>query len=1202
MGWFSGIRTLPSYRKWLIAGVAAVGLYTLFGFFALPAILKSVFQKSLTEALHRKSTVREIRVNPFSLSAALLGLEISERNGPGRWISAEEVFTNLEMASVIRGGPVLSEVRLTRPYLNIVRRPDGTYNFTDLLEEFSKKPAKESKPLKYSLNNIRIVDGRIDFDDGPKNARHVVAGIQVSVPFVSNLRYYVDEYIRPSFAAVVNGDNVSFQGRTKPFKDSLETSFDIVIAGLDIPRYLEYLPFRRDYEVPSAFLDVKAVLSFLQRKDGPPSVRVDGSATLRDVRVTGKDRTPMVHLPSVRAVISPADIGAREFRLASLTVRDPEIDVAIDRKGKVNLLSLLPGNKEEKVPERKEEKSSPVAREGGPETVFSIDSIRLSDGKLRFSDASRSTPFRTALGDIRIDVDRLSSEKGKAADASLSLSTEAKESLGIKGTLSLAPFGSEGTVTLGNVVLGKYAPYYRDAVLFDVTGGTLDLQTGYRYAPASDKGRIRILGLGAAVAGLRIRQREEREEFLGIPELFVKGAEIDPDGKEVAVAEIATGRGRIAVRRGPGGEMNVSRLVPGGAVGSAKTPAPGTGGKGTAEKPWVVKIGKASLDRYAVRFEDRATDPPVEIALDGLRLRAQNVTTEKNRKGTFHFAATYNREGNISLGGSFSVDPPTLAGKLKAKNLPIGPLQPYYTEKVKLLVTGGGISAEGTARIAAPKGRPIRADFRGEASVNDFASVDKARGEPFLRFAALHFGGMEVGYHPTSVAIRDISLADFYSRIIVNPDGTLNVQGIVAKEPAPDNAAAAPPPAPAEGAADAEPPPVRIDTVTLQGGAVNFSDHFVRPNYSASLLEIGGRVSGLSSEETRLADVDLRGKLENSAPLEIKGRINPLAKDLFLDLKVDFKDMDLSPLTPYSGRYAGYEIRKGKLTLNLKYHIEKSRLEADNKVFLDQFTFGESVDSPDATKLPVRLAVALLKDRQGEIHLDLPVTGRIDDPKFSIWGVVWKIIGNLLVKAATSPFALIGALFGGGEELSYLEFEPGRSAVPAAAAGKLESLAKALYDRPALKLEIEGHVDMEKDPDALRQLAFRRRIAAQKVKALVKAGQPAPALDNVRIDPPEYPRYLALAYKEERFPKPRNFLGMAKDLPVPEMEKLMLAHIRVTDGDLRQLAVERAAGVRDVLLAGGKVEPGRVFLVEPKALAPERKEKMKDSRVDFRIQ
>jgi hypothetical protein len=531
-------------------------------------------------------------------------------------------------------------------------------------------------------------------------------------------------------------------------------------------------------------------------------------------------------------------------------------------------------------------------------------------------------------------------------------------------------------------------------------------------------------------------------------------------------------------------------------------------------------------------------------------------------------------------------------------------MQPYYTERVKILLTGGSISAEGNVSVDAPKDKPVRAGFRGEVSVNDFSSLDKALEEEFLKFASLHFGGVEVEYNPTSVAIREISLTDFYSRIILNPDATLNLQGIVAKEGAGrDNTARKPAQAstPADNAAQAPGVPVRIDTVTLSGGAVNFSDRYIKPNYSASLVELGGRVSGLSSEECLRADIDVRGKLENSAPLEIVGKINPLAKDLFLDLTVDFRDMDLSPLSPYSGRFAGYGIQKGKLTLSLKYHIEKRKLDSENKVFLDQFTFGDAVDSPDATKLPVRLAVALLKDRSGEIHLDLPVSGSIDDPKFSVWGVVWQIVKNLLVKVATSPFALLGAIFGGGEELSYLEFDPGSSVLPASGTAKLGNLEKMLTDRPALKLDIEGHVDIEKDREGMRQLVFRRKVAAQKLADLAKTGQPAPALDNVIVETAEYPKYLARAYKVEKFPKPRNFIGMAKDLPVPEMEKLMLTHVQVTDDDLRRLAVERASRVRDRIVATGKVEPGRVFLVEPKTLAPERKEKLRDSRVDFRI-
>lgn len=1209
MNWPECVRSKPVVRKGLIAGVGAVLVYTLFGFLALPPILKSVLSKSLSETLHRRATIRDIRVNPFELSVTVRGFAISERDAPGRWISSEEIFANLQLASVIRGGPVLSEIRLSRPYVNIVRRPDGSYNFTDLIDEFTEKPAKESKPLKYSFNNIQVVDGSIDFDDTPKKTRHTVRGIHIAVPFISNLPYHVDRYVQPSFSAVVNGKEFSLKGRSKPFSESLETIFDVNISALDIPYYLAYVPLRREYDIPSATLDVNVVISFTRHMNKPPTLSAQGDVILKEARVTGKDKSPMIHLPMVKAVISPSDLAVRDVHLASLQVLDPEIDVSMDRNGTLNLLSLLPEKQKENAVEEKGDKNAPKGEPDAKDQKFTVDSLRLSGGKVRFADASLGSPFKTALGDLRIDVNGLGTAKGTKADALVSFSSEAGENVELKGNLSLSPLGSEGTVSLAKVVLKKYAPYYSDAVRFDIDGGSLDAQSAYSFAKGEDGPEFRLSGLGASVSNLRLRKREEKEEFLVIPAFSMKEGEVDLGKKEITIGGVSTTKGSVSVRRSADGETNVTRLLPAGVQMTGPAGAirarMESEEKKPAEKPWGITIRKTVVDRYSVRFEDRTTDPPVELALDRLQLKAENIATGGKRRGKFSFATLYNRQGNISLSGTFSADPPSFNAKLQAKNLPIGPMQPYYTERVKILLTGGSISAEGNVSVDAPKGKPVRAGFQGEVSVNDFSSLDKALEEEFLKFAGLHFDGVEVGYNPTSVAIREISLTDFYSRIIVNPDGTLNVQGIVAKEGAGrDNATLAPAPAAAassDNAAQASGVPIRIDTVTLQGGAVNFSDKYIKPNYSASLVEVGGRVSDLSSEESRLADINLRGKLENSAPLEIVGKINPLAKDLFLDLKVDFRDMDLSPLSPYSGRYAGYGIQKGKLTLNLKYHIEKKNLKSENKVFLDQFTFGEAVDSPDATKLPVRFAVALLKDRKGEIHLDLPVSGSIDDPKFSVWGVVWQIVGNLLVKAATSPFALLGAIFGGGEELSYLEFDPGSSVIPESGTAKLGNLVKVLADRPALKLEIEGHVDVEKDGEGMRQQIFRRKVAARKLADIVKTGQPAPVLDNVRVDAAEYPKYLTLAYKAEKFPKPRNFIGMAKDLPVPEMEKLMLTHVQVTDDDLRQLAVERASHVRDRIVAVGKVEPGRVFLVEPKTLPPERKEKLRDSRVDFRI-
>jgi hypothetical protein len=482
--------------------------------------------------------------------------------------------------------------------------------------------------------------------------------------------------------------------------------------------------------------------------------------------------------------------------------------------------------------------------------------------------------------------------------------------------------------------------------------------------------------------------------------------------------------------------------------------------------------------------------------------------------------------------------------------------------------------------------------------------VDKLSGGDLLKFESLAFSDLNFGYTPLSVDIKGISLTDFYARVFIDSQGKINLQEIMKKEE--PKQASPPPPAqkekvestPKEQGASKD---IKIGQITLQGGRIDVLDKSVKPEFSMNLSEMGGRVSDLSAEANTTADVELRGKLNNYTPLEVTGKINPLRDDLFVDLKARIKDLELSPATPYAGKYVGYTIEKGKLSFDLKYLIVKKKLESQNSIFFDQFTFGEKVESPTATKLPVKLAVALLKDRKGEIKLDLPVTGSLDDPKFSVWGVILKILVNLISKAATSPFSLLGAAFGGGEELSYIEFDYGRTTLTEPNMKKLETIVKALRDRPALKMDIEGHVDSERDREGLKQYLFNRKVQVQKLNEMVKKGQPAIPADEVKVEKQEYEKYLKMAYKVEKFPKPKNVIGMAKDLPAPEMEKLMLTNIEVKDGDLRTLASERSMKVKDAILKSGQVESERVFILEPKSLSPEKKEKAKDSRVDFKL-
>jgi hypothetical protein len=1207
------VTSRQAIKKAFIGVLIFLVVFSVAGFVAVPPILKSVLTKKLSESLHRQVVIGKVKFNPFALSLTLKACSIRERNGSGPFLAFDEVYVNLQSISIIRGGPVLSEVKIVRPYLHVVRNDDGTYNFSDLIAGGPKK--EKGKTPRFSLNNIQILDGSIDFIDGPKNVTHRVRDMNIGIPFISSLPYYVDTYVQPLFEARVNDTPVLFKGRTKPFESSLETVFEINIKDLDIPHYLAYFPFKRSLRMPTGFFEVHLGVSYVQYKDKPPSLTLNGNIALRNISVVDLHGAPLVDLPYLKISFAPSDIIARKLHLTEVLFMSPALHIARDKAAGINLLSLLP----EKTPE------PPAKKEGSPFSLI-VDRVRAEDGRLEFRDSLPKTPFDTRLERIEATIENLSNAKDRKAKAVLSFQSESGE--GVKGDayFSINPLVSEGAVEIKRLPLRKYAPYYSSGVLFDVEDGLLDISTRYRFVSSEGEPQFNVSELSAELSSLKLRKHGEKSDFLDVPLIECDGVSADGAKKELIVGRLSSQDGLIRAKRLSDGRVSLQDLV-------RKAPAMGKKPVHAEKKrDWVISVKDLAFERYAVKVEDAVPQEPVHLEAERITLKASGLSTARNAKGKASISFAVGKKGSISVGGSLGMDPLSANMKLNVRSLDIKSFQPYFTDRVKIIVTQGAASLKGTISAARAKDGSITAAYRGDASITNFASVDKVNADPFLKWDSLFFGKVDARSRPLQVKISQVALTDFYSRFIINKNGTINLQGILLgkegeAESTPAAETAAQPAAEVSAMPAVEEKPderplkesettrqaaaipqqkkperlVKIDAVTLQGGTIDFSDRHIEPSYSTSFHEIGGRISGLSSEENKFADVELRGKLEDYAPLEITGKINPLRDDLYVDLKIDFKGMDMSPVTPYSGRYLGYTIQKGTLSLSLEYLIVKKKLDSQNQVFLDQFTLGDKVESPKATKLPVKLAIALLKNRKGEINLNVPVSGYINDPKFSLGRIIIKMFLNLLTKVATSPFKLLGALFGHGEELSYVVFDYGSADIGAQEGKKLETLVKALSDRPALKLEIEGHADMINDREGLKQYLFRKKIKAQKLKEMVKKGQAAVPVDDIVVGPDEYARYLKMAYKQEKFPKPRNILGMAKSLPVPEMEKLMLANIKVTDDDLRQLASRRALKVKEQILKSGQVSPERVFLVEPKSIEPEKQEKVRSSRVDFRL-
>lgn len=694
-------------------------------------------------------------------------------------------------------------------------------------------------------------------------------------------------------------------------------------------------------------------------------------------------------------------------------------------------------------------------------------------------------------------------------------------------------------------------------------------------------------------------------ERLKVDRVQLKNTRIDLAQRRVNIGEWLAGPVRANVLRDAKGQLLWLQPPALKVIGKAAAH-----NKAAPEAPWVGSVDKLAVEDVALRFEDKAVSPAALQEIDGFSIRGEDLGNEPGKKGKLSIAGRINKKGSLKLDGAVQLMPLNAALKVETLAVPLLPVQPYFGEALNIALTRGQVSNQGEV-IASQDKDGLKAAYKGSLTLGDFLAVDKLNSADFLKWKSLYFGGLDVRLDPMTVNVGEIALADFYSRLILNKDGRLNLADIVRKpegasDAAPAKASAESKPADAKPAEAATKPPlpIKIAKITLQNGTVNFSDYFVKPNYSVNLTKLGGRVTNLSSAADSVADMELRGSYANSAPVLIQAKLNPLAAKSFLDLKADISGVDMVGFSPYAGKYAGYNIEKGKLSLNVAYKLQDRQLSAENRLFIDQFTFGEKVESPDATKLPVNLAISLLKNNRGEIDLNLPIGGSLDDPQFSVGGLVVKVIVNLFVKAVTSPFALLGSMFGGGEELSNIEFAPGYAAFDEAAGKKLAALAKALNDRESLKLEITGRADPEADKEGIKRVAIERAMKAEKLKDILKKKGEGVSVDSVEIASDEYTAYLTRAYKEAKFPKPRNVIGMQKDLPVAEMEKLMLANLPATPEDVQALAVRRAEAVQSWLAEQGKVPVARIFLLPPKvevAKSDGDKAKSSASRVDFSL-
>ncbi len=861
----------------------------------------------------------------------------------------------------------------------------------------------------------------------------------------------------------------------------------------------------------------------------------------------------------------------------ALTLERPYVRVVHNKDLSYNFSDLIPKGA---APEKKE--AAPKAP-----LKFSFNNIRVTDGSVDFEDLPKGKAH--SITDMTAEIPFISS-----IPSEVEIFVKPFFSAIVNGT----PFEFRGEskpfadsfetsldIDLKGLNLPEYLAYSPVPLKFRMPSGTLTAKAGLTYVQFRD--RAPELSMKGGLRFDRLEFREADGELITrVPSLAVEIASAEVFAARARVSSVVFEKPELSIVRKKDGSLNVMSLVPerGESVGAEK--------KGAG---FVLDVDSVQLNNARLSFTDLGKKTPFRRALDPVNISVKGFSNAEGRKADLLVDFKNTAGESIQAEGAFSANPVEAAVDFKAGSLDLRSIQPYLDDVLNITLVKGRASANGTVS-ASRQADGLRLSFRGSAALSGFSTIDKLNKDDFFKFGSLALNGLEFDLAPRRVLVKSVVLSDFYSSVSVGRDGRLNLAEAMVKPPKAGGNA------PAAGEPGAAPSDIKIESITFNGGKLDFRDRKIEPVFASSLDGLSGRVKGLYLDGSKLADLSLTGKIDRYAPFEVTGRLNPKKDDLFVDMRLQLSGFDLSSVTPYSGRYIGYSIDKGMIFLDLSYFIEKRKLEAKNGVLIDQITLGERVESPQATSLPIKFAISLLKDRRGEIRLDVPLSGSIDDPEFSVGGLVIQVIFNLLEKAVTSPFALLGSVFGGGEDLGYVEFASGGYSVTEDGAKKLDALENALYERPDLKLDIEAFASAAEDTASLKEYKFMRALKSEKLGEMISGGKGALPVDEVVIGKDEFDKYLFLAYKKADFPKEKNFLGIVKRLPSPELERLLRANTAVTDEDLRALALRRAEAVKEHILRSGRVDPSRVFVRWPKSLTPEKKEGLKESRVEFKLE
>ncbi|PWE39950.1 hypothetical protein C9I50_17170 [Pseudomonas prosekii] len=893
--------------------------------------------------------------------------------------------------------------------------------------------------------------------------------------------------------------------------------------------------------------------------------------------IIGEPGKEQVGFERLYANLQLDSLWTKALHLSDIELDKPKTEILFGKDGKLNLLGLF------KIPASEPTPADPNAKP----FPLRVERIRLAGGYVHFQDARPSEPIEFLYDKLDFELKNLSTLPDDNADMTLVAAGPEGGQIDWTGNFSLIPIASEGKLKVTDGQMKVWWPYVRDALPLALENGVLNLSTDYKLNLAKET-ELQLNNVAVSVAPFAINAPDGRP-LVRLERLDVSDTSIDLAKQQVVVGKIRSNKLETWAALEADGQLDWQKLFasqpskaaakakaePATAPAAADSPPPAAA---APSKPWQVLLKDVQLRNYQVHLEDRKAQPPVPLEVGPLNLDLQNFDSLNGSPFKLKLDTGVGKQGKITADGQVNLAPVSAKLNVQTKDIDLRVAQSYITPFIRLELRSGMLGSDLAVDLKSTE--PLAFSVTGLAQVDQLHTLDTLKTRDFLKWQQLVLEGLNY-QHGDSLSIDKVNLFQPYVRFMINDDRTTNVDDLLVPQPA-DSAGKTAAAKPAAGKDKAL--AIRVGGVAINDGSANFADFSLTPNFATAVQQLNGAIGTIDSRQGKPATVDIKGKVDRYAPVTIKGAVNPFDPMASLDIATSFKRVELTTLTPYSGKFAGYRIRKGRLNLDLHYLITKGQLKAENKVVVEQLQLGEKVDSPDAVSLPLKLAIALLKDVDGKISIELPVTGDLNNPQFSVMPIVWQTLRNLLVKAAAAPFKMIGGLISGGgsQDLGTVSFAPGSSELSKDAEASLVKLASALKERPALRLEIEGTAAQNSDGPLLAEQRLEREYQYNYYKMLQRRGDKVPAQASLlEVPDAEKAPLLEGIYRTRlKTQPPAEWKDLGKEERTTKMRAEVIKFWSGSEVLLRQLGQERASSIKDFLVEKAQLADERVYFID----------------------